>query len=173
LGSRLTAKKRIITRASACLIIALAAVVLFSFRTSYLVLSNDNSGAILLRHRVDEGEEFSVSFIHSVNISPVTDIFQIRDGQIVLIALEFETFGAGMPTELEPGQALVHLPEGGMRIEGFDRPFAGLRYIIGYTTEHTVQIGSRQIPLKTLDAPGQPVLFEFTYLTIWQRLSGN
>lgn len=150
-------------------ITALATAVLCSvtIRESFLVLTNDNSGEVLLMARL--GEEFSVSFIHSVNISPVTEIFQIQDGQIVLAALEFETFGAGMPTALEPGQELIRLPDGGMRIEGFDRVINSLRFIIGHTTEHTLHIGERHIPLKSLDAPGQPVLFEVIRFNIWQR----
>jgi hypothetical protein len=156
-------------------VIALATVALFSvsIRPSFLVLTNDHSGETLFKTRLNAGEEFTVSFIHSVNISPVSEIFQFRDGQIVLTASEFETFGAGMPTELEPGQTLIRLPEGGMRIEGFDRIISGLRYMIGHTTEHTLHIGSRQIPLITLDAPGQPVLFEIIHLNIWQRLINN
>lgn len=156
-------------------IIALATVALFSvsIRPSFLVLTNDHSGETLLRTRLNEGETFTVSFIHSVNISPVSDIFQIQDGQIVLTASEFETFGAGMTTALEPGQTLIRLPEGGMRIDGFDRVMSGLRYMIGHTTEHTLHIGSRQIPLTTLDAPGQPVLFEFIRLNIWQKFINN
>jgi len=157
-------------RASA-IIIALAAVALASvfIRVPYLVLSNDHSGEILLKTRLSEGEEFSVSFIHSVNISPVTEIFQIRGGEIVLTAVEFETFGAGMPTELEPGQTLIRLDDGVMRVEGFDRA-VDLRYMIGHATEHALHLGELEIPLKNLEAPGQPVLFAYERLNIWQRL---
>jgi len=162
-------RKRFITRAGA-VIIALAAVALTSIlmRVPYLTLSNDYE--VLFKTRMSEGEEFSVSFIHSVNISPVTEIFQIRDGGIVLYAVEFETFGAGMPSELELGQTLVRLDGGGMRIEGFDRVMDGPRYLIGHATEHTLHIGETEIPLKTLEAPGRPVLFAFERLNIWQRI---
>lgn len=95
-----------------------------------------------------EGEEFSISFIHSVNQSLVTEFFEIRQGQITLSALEFESFGAGMPTELEPGQYLTRLPGGIMRIDGFNRSATGLHFLIGRETNHTLYVSGQSIPLK-------------------------
>jgi len=151
-------------------LIAISVSLLSIVRLPHLVLRNDHSGAVVFIERLDEGSEFAISFIHSVNISPVKEIFMIRDGQIVLTALEFYTFGAGMPTELEQEQTLTQLPDGGMRIDGFDREFSNLSYIIGYNTNHTLSLESHEIPLETLDRAGQPLLFSFERLTILQRL---
>jgi len=102
---------------------------------------------------------FAISYVHSVNKSIVLELFDIRQNQIILTALEFETFGAGMPTELEPGQTLTHLPGGGMRIDGFDRYINNLQILVGYNTSHTLHLGKKSIPLDTLVDPGQPVQF--------------
>ncbi|MCL2828427.1 MAG: DUF1850 domain-containing protein [Oscillospiraceae bacterium] len=142
---------------------------LFFFRAPYLVLTNDQTGVLLFRHRIDEGDTFSVSYIHSVNQSPVTEIYRIKQGQIVLTALEFETFGAGMPTEVDPGQTLIHLPAGGFRIEGFNRVIGDLRYLIGHMADLTLHVDGQDVPLNTLDASGQSVHFAFRQLNIWQR----
>ena len=107
-------------------------------RTPHLVLSNGHTGAVLLRRGVGEGGGFSVSYIHSLNISLVTEIYEIREGKIVLTALE----------------------EGGTRIEGFDRAMDSVSYMIGYTTEHTLVLGEEQIRLDALDLAGQPVRFD-------------
>ena len=45
----------------------------------YLVLRNADTGQYYGRYAMDEGDWFSVSFVHSVNKSPVTDCYQIRD----------------------------------------------------------------------------------------------
>jgi len=156
--------------AASVAIATLVAISLFFPRTTYLVLIDDLSGEYLHHVRLNESEEFSVSFIHSVNISPVTEIFQIYEGRIVLTALEFYTFGAGMPTELESGQTLIHLLEGGMRIEGFDRVIDGLRYMPGLDTEHTLYVGTQRVSLNTLGHAGHPMRFEFISLNIWQKL---
>ena len=153
-------------------IAALAVIILLSllYTTPYLVLTNDHSGRILLVQRINEGDEFAVSFIHSVNISPVQEIYQVQQGQIVLTALEFYAFGAGMPTDLEAGQTLVHLPAGGMRIEGFERTITDLRYMVDYIADLTLHLGAKNISLASLDAPGQPIRFNLKQLTIWQRV---
>jgi len=77
-----------------------------------------------------DNEGFAISYLHSVNQSYVKEFFEVRQGKIVLSALEFETFGAGMPTELAPGQQLIHLPGGTMRIENFDRIIYDLHFFI-------------------------------------------
>ena len=152
--------------------VALATVVLLSFlfQSPYLVLTNARSGEILMSARVSDDTEFRISYIHSVNISPVTEIFQVRQGAIVLDAVEFYTFGAGMPTMPEYGQTLIYLPDGGMRIEGFDCVLDSLTLIIAHTAAHTLHVGSREIPLQTLDSSGQSVRFEIVRQNIWQSI---
>jgi hypothetical protein len=86
--------------------------------------------------------------MHSVNKSRVTEIFEVRNGQIVLNAVEFETFGAGMPTELEPGQTMTRLAGGVMRIDGFNRTIYDMQILVGQDTDHMLHIGDLDIPLK-------------------------
>ena len=162
-------RKRIVASAA---ITALATAVFLSFllQSSHLILTNAHDGTALMSTRVYEGTEFSVSYTHSVNISLVTEIFRVQQGAIVLQALEFYSFGAGMPTEPEPGQTLITLPDGGMRIEGFDRTMDNLTFLIAFTANHTLHIESQEIPLQTLDFAGQPVRFEVVRQNIWQRL---
>ena len=126
---------------------------------SYLRLENAECGRLLLRLPVQSEDTFTVSYIHSVNQSPVREIFELPGGRIVLSALEFYTFGAGIPAEIEPGQALVHLPCGAMRIEGLAREISQpLRYLIGYTSELTLHMGDYEIPFASLAEPGVVVL---------------
>jgi len=139
-------------------------------RAPYLVLTNAVTNQVLFITRLYEGETFSISHIHSLNQSPVREIYEIRDGQIVLISLEFETVGAGMPEGLEPGQTLARLETGGLRIDGFERAMTDLHLLIGHTAQHTLHIGDLSIPLDTLDRGGQSVQFSSRPLHIWQRL---
>jgi len=101
-----------------------------------------------VRHPLIEGAEFSISYWHSVNQSMVSEIFEIRQGKITLIALEFESFGAGMPTELEPGQSLTRLPRGKMRIDGFNRSANTFDFLIGQDTNHVLYITYQSFELR-------------------------
>jgi len=87
--------------------------------------------------------------MHSVNQSRVTEIFKVRNGQIVLDAVEFEAFGAGMPTELEPGQTMTHLDGGIIRIDGFNRKIYDLQILVGENTDHILHVGDLDIILET------------------------
>ena len=122
-------------------------------------------------HPTGEGTVFSVEYIHSINQSHVAEIFEVRHNAINLMALEFEDFGAGMPTELEQGQSLIHLPDGRMRIEGFgnDRTMDGLRYMVGHAADLVLYIEHKRVHLNELAEPGTVVEFTFLRLNFWRR----
>ena len=139
-------------------------------RTPYLVLINAETDQHIFAAAFQDGEIFSVSHIHSLHQSPVVEIYTIRDGQILLVALEFESFGAGLPEVLEAGQVLTRLETGGLRIDGTYRPIADLRYLIGHVAVHTLHIGDQSIPLQSLDRSGQSIQFAPRQLNLWQRI---
>ena len=154
------------------IIVFLATVLTVLFLASlytkpHLVLTG--GGKTLFIHPVYEGEEFSITYIHSVNQSPVAEIYQIRHGAIVLSALEFEDFGAGMPSGLEEGKTLFFLPCGRMRIEGFDRISSSIRYIAGHAVCLVLNIGYEKIPFTQLAEPGTLIEFRFARLNFWKR----
>jgi hypothetical protein len=123
---------------------------------------------MLFVHPANEGTEFFIEFIHSVNQSPVREFFEICDGAITLIAVEFTDFGAGMPTEPEGEQIMTRTPDG-IRIENFNRSLNQMNIIVGHMTEHFLHITNETISLNELAQPG--TLMEITHkrLNIWQR----
>ena len=65
------------------MVVVIAAILAFALRSGdYLVLRNGDTDEEITRFRVSEGDEFSVTFIHSVNQYPLTDVYQIRDHKI-------------------------------------------------------------------------------------------
>ena len=123
-----------------------------------LVLINERMGNTLLSANAPDGTDFSISYIHSVNKSPVTEYFKIIDGKIYLMALRFESFGAGMPTELDPMQSITY-ENGNMLISGFNRHLPNLCVFISRSDGQFLEIGDVSISLKTLDKPGEPIAF--------------
>ena len=84
-------------KAAAILILVVAAALLIGIftRPGSLVLKNGSTGEVHARYPMREGEGFSVGFIHSVNKSPVTDEYEIRDGQITVVrTIYYNTNGA-------------------------------------------------------------------------------
>jgi len=152
---------------AAAAFVLIAAVALFALRVSpYLVVEDAFTGQVLFTYPINNGEFFSIKYIHSVNQSLVTEIFEVGNRDIFLHALEFEDFGAGMATELEPGQHLTRLPCGAMRIDGFcGRGIS--HYMVARATCQVLYIGGRQVPFDSFAEPGTIVAFSVSEKFNW------
>ena len=115
----------------------IAATLAYTLRSGdYLVLRNGDTNAEYARFRVKEGDEFSVTFIHSVN-----------------------NFGAGVQTEIEDGQTLTYDENGEMVVSGFDKEMPYLSYIVGTVSDHTLTLHGKEISLRDLCGRNSKVEF--------------
>ncbi|NLM37610.1 MAG: DUF1850 domain-containing protein [Firmicutes bacterium] len=138
-----------------------ALVFLFNaFSVPCLVLKNGETGQLIRVFPVQEGDEFSVTFIHSVNQSPVTDVYQIRSDGIYVVRTIYYAFGAGVQSELAEGQSLGYGADGAMIVSGFNRRLGPLSYIVGTVSDHTLQIGGEVISLREICGRNTTVHFE-------------
>jgi hypothetical protein len=113
-----------------------------------LVIADADSGVLYGRWPVKDGTEFAIEFVHSVNQSPVREVFQVRGRRIFPVATVFSSFGAGMQSELGEGEELIRDGDGTMRIVGFTRSFKSLAYIVGTVSDHTLYINTERISLR-------------------------
>lgn len=151
--------KRLRTGAAILVTITASVFLLFSLSTPYLILKNGDTAELIRSFPVKEGEEFSVTFIHSVNQTPVTDVYQIKKGKIHVVRTIYYSFGAGVQSEIEEGQSLEYGPDGSMIVSGFNRPLESLSYIVGTVSDHTLQIGGELISLRELCGRNTTVQF--------------
>ena len=118
----------------------IAATLAYTLRSGdYLVLRNGDTNAEYARFRVKEGDEFSVTFIHSVNKYPLTDVYEIR--------------------EIEDGQTLTYDENGEMVVSGFDKEMPYLSYIVGTVSDHTLTLHGKEISLRDLCGRNSKVEF--------------
>ncbi|MBQ7399072.1 MAG: DUF1850 domain-containing protein [Clostridia bacterium] len=125
-----------------------------------LVLCYSENDEVIRTFDVAEGTEFSVEFIHSVNKSPVKDVFVIKEGKIFADRTIYATFGAGVQTEVEEGQTLGYDEEGNMIVSGFDMEFPRVNCIVGTVYDHVLEIGGESISLTELCGRNAHVYFE-------------
>lgn len=125
-----------------------------------LTLYNSETGEVYETFTVREGSEFAVEFIHSVNKSPVKDVFVIRGGKIVADRTVYSAFGAGVQTEIDEGQILEYDGNGNMVVSGFDTVFPSVRYIVGTVYDHVLYIEGASISLTELCGRNSHVAFE-------------
>ncbi len=125
-----------------------------------LALCRSETGEVIELFEVEEGTVFSVEFIHSVNKSPVKEIYVIKDSKIFADSTEYYAFGAGVQTELEEGQTLSYGEDGSMIVSGFDMEFPKLKFVVGSVYDHILEISGESISLTELCGKGEKVYFE-------------
>jgi hypothetical protein len=92
---------------------------------------------------------FAIEFVHSVNNSPVREIFRAEGNGIRPVAARFYSFGAGMQSDLEAGQVLSRDGDA-MVISGPDRCYNELNYIVGTVSDHLLIISDETVSLRDL-----------------------
>ncbi len=149
----------------AAVVVIMITAVLFCFDSCEdkgvkLALCYAETEEIIRLFDVEEGTEFSVEFIHSVNKSPVKDVFVIRDGKIIADRTVYSAFGAGVQTEVEEGQTLSYDEDGNMIVSGFDMEFPRVKCIVGTVYDHILEIGDESISLTELCGKNAHIYFE-------------
>lgn len=134
----------------AAIIFAAVVTLYFTQIKTYLTLRNNDTGEIYKRFSLSEGDGFSIGFIHSVNKSPVIDFYEIRDGNIYVVKTVYYHFGAGVQTDIEPGQTLTYGEDGSMIVSGIDVMIPHLSYMVGTWSDHTLTINDKKVSLRDL-----------------------
>lgn len=151
--------KRFLTGAAAVVIIASSVFIYDLLALPHLILGNGDTGKMYAAYPVNEGDEFAVTFVHSVNRSPVTDVYEIRGGAIYVTRTIYYSFGAGVQSQLEPDQTLQYGADGSMIVGGFARRLGNLSYIVGTVSDHTLSIGGESVSLRELCGRNATVRF--------------
>ncbi|WP_440766603.1 DUF1850 domain-containing protein [Natronorubrum sp. DTA7] len=66
-----------------------------------LVVEDANSGDRLLEIPVDEGDEVTLSYTHSVEKTPIQDIYVVGDAELRMDRMIFHSHGAGLPSDAD------------------------------------------------------------------------
>jgi hypothetical protein len=115
----------------------------------YLETRDTSSGKIYGKWPLETGGEFAIEFVHSVNQSPVRELFRIDDRVIRPVAVRFSSFGAGMQSDLAEGQTLSRDGDA-LVITGFSSSFRELNYIVGTVSDHLLFINGETVSLRDL-----------------------
>ena len=83
---------------------AAAAGVLLLWPAGQAIEIVDRTGSVVFCTRAGVGQEFVLSFVHSVNRRPVYDTLRVEVDHLVIVRSRFDTFGAGMPEASTPGR---------------------------------------------------------------------
>lgn len=151
-------RKKLVAAAAAVLIIAAVAFIGASAPAA-LVLRDADTGEVYAMYPVRDGDEFSVTFNHSVNKTDETELYRVQGRSIYLTGCIYYSFGAGVAEVLDEGWTLSYGESGEMIISDIDRKLESLRYVVGTVSDHILRIGEEEISLRGLCGKNSSVSF--------------
>ncbi len=127
---------------SAALALAIAASILRWVGARPAIILLDESRRVVSTIPVED--RFTISYIHSINLSPVDEEFTIDGtGEIVLKKVSFDQLSSGMPSDDQDGFAV----EGGRFITRPERRFNEIQLRVSPVPGHTLEIHGMVRPL--------------------------
>lgn len=113
-----------------------------------LVVETADGGEELLRVPVEENTTVALEYTHSVEKTRVLDAYAVRDGELVMTRMEFQSYGWGLPARVNVTQengSFVFDPAGSYE-ELYVKPgrIAGHRLHVGTETYDLVALSDAQ-----------------------------
>ncbi len=149
----------------AAIILIIAATLFLNFfgPAHYLTVKDRDTGELYARYPMGEGGRFSIEFKHSVNLSPVIDIYEIQDGDIYVEETIYYHFGAGVQTQLNEGETLTYTEDGAMVVGNIHQKRNNMLYIVGTVYDHMLTVNDEVVNLRQLCGRNGNVLFNYEF----------
>jgi len=139
---------------------------------SLLEIVDAGSGRVVFCSRVKPGEEFVLSFVHSVNRRPVYDTLRTEADRLVIVKSRFDSFGAGMP-ESSTSEGTLTVARDGWLEWAVNRPVPDVTVRVGRVADHTLHFKGREIRLSDLSEPGSALTMRVRKARMLDLLKGR
>lgn len=127
-----------------------------------LVVADADSGDRLFEIPVCQGDEVTVSYMHSVQRTPVKDVYVVDGTELRAERSVFHSFGAGLPTED------VERTDDGYVVEG-SGSHDELSVVPGEIAQHKLEIGGERYDL--VEATDGRIVLSLTDRTVRQAVT--
>lgn len=133
------------------------------------VRESGGTGRVVFLTRVAPGDTFTLSFIHSVEKSEVTDYFRIDDDhRIILYQTEFGSLNTGLPAVVSEGEVFERTDRG-FRLSNLRRVLPEIHLWVHRDYGGTLAIGKSVVSLPDLAGNGL-LLISTRRIFAWERL---
>lgn len=141
-----TGKRRAFFNARFFLLVAVIALAFLwaATRPRLAVIAEDG---LLASCPADAGTEFSTSFIHSVQKTPVEEYFAVNDSRdgFVLLRTRYRSFGVGLP--FLPTDGSFRRDGDSFVMDGMNRPLPEIQFRPGLATDLKISLPEEEILL--------------------------
>ena len=122
--------------------------------------------------RMIDGEEWMISYTHSVNRRPVYDFLRIEGNGLRIVRSRYDAFGAGMPETSTPENPLRVGPDGWLEYT-VNRPVPDITIFVGRVAGHVLHMKGREISFTSLAEPGMALRFSVEKRSLYQTWKGD
>lgn len=129
-----------------------------------LVVEDADTGERLLVEPVENGTTVTLAYNHSVEGSPVRDVYAVRGDQLVMTRMEFASYGWGFPA-----QANVTRVNGTFVSHPDDVRLTELYVSPGYVAGHELYVGEETYDLVER-SDGESVRIHIEHRSLLQRM---
>ncbi|WP_202935050.1 DUF1850 domain-containing protein [Halorussus amylolyticus] len=116
-----------------------------SERDRLLVVADAETGDRLLAVPVSGGTTVALDYTHSVEKTPVRDVYEVNDTELEMVRMEFESFGAGLPSRAD-----VNVTENGTFVFDPEGSYDHLYVAPGDVAGHELVVADRRYDLVAL-----------------------
>ena len=153
-------------------VVALSVIAFFLIPTqTILVVRTVKPEKAVLCVRMTDGEEWMISYTHSVNRRPVYDYLRIEGKGLRIVRSRYDAFGAGMPETSTPENPLRVGPDGWVEYT-VNRPVPDITIFVGRVAGHVLHIKGRETFFTSLAEPGMALRFSVEKRSLYQTFKG-
>ncbi len=136
----------------------LLVIAMMVYPVEVLKASDAKSGEYLRSWWPRGDNSFTVKYIHSVERTPVWEMYTMDDGEIILRETVFQSYGAGLPATSPYDFDIV---EDGFRLYNIDQKMTNLVYRTGAVrANHELMVGGKPYFFVEFSEPTEAVKFE-------------
>jgi hypothetical protein len=123
-----------------------------------LIARDFRNNQYLKSWKISDGEIFTIAYTHSVELTKVSEIYQIENGRIKLTDTYFKSYGAGLPATTE---YKFEVTEDGFRIYDINEVVENLVYRTGAVrANHSILINGKEYKFLDFSQPREGVKLE-------------
>lgn len=127
----------------------------FADDTQRLVVT-DEDGTVLIDEPVEDGDEVRLEYTHSVEKTPVADVYTVNGTALESTRMEFESYGAGLPSDADvertdDGRFVTYTEGTHERIVVSPGEIAGHTLTVNGTTYDLVALADGSVSLTVTD----------------------
>ncbi|MGY4688519.1 DUF1850 domain-containing protein [Salibacterium sp. K-3] len=142
-------KKEIIILAFIIILTAMGIVAACESEERQLVIQHEREGESFIKIPIQTGDEVALSWIHSVEQTPWTDIFRVEEScDFMLEETRFESFGAGVEHKYED----VEQKDGTFVAKNMEECHNSVNWIHSHKAAYEVKV-NQEVVAETSDLP--------------------